>query len=550
VPLSTMKPSRCNALRRWAGQRTQSLCVLGFAVVLTVVGTLSLPPMIGDEVTHFYMLDHQAETLPRANFAAPIPASWRPLGVEVRYYPHAMLWHYALSIPYHFLGQAAWVVQCFHGLFLLQLLLGVRRVMLGDKKNNAVAWLGLAAVASLPMTVLFSVVFYQDVPATAQVVWAFYYLRQKKWIKSALFLSLAVSLKENMLLFVPGYGLALIRVYWGHWLRMLRASVGSMLMVLAACAAMALTLHSRGLEYYPMRNVDVICNRVSAAFSSAKPPKAVTKGGDPKKGEAPKKAPSLSLYSDDVIANHPGDLRIPRNWVLYGGGIAPLVLLLACLGWFQRRRALARDALAEKDDVMDAVMLIGGCTDLLLTYYMLRTSPDARFFFPGAVLCLMGIIRVAHSAPLRKVWLPCLMLAALLQAGAVLAQTWTLRRVPNGIAEAITYLEQHPPRSNRVFMYPEGNYRLFPTSHDWYLGNELRSLWKGDNDDRLALLHKRHVGAIVVKNHLVGPIDADMNNLGVYPEAFVDDLENDSRFIKVLENKAVRIYTVPAAAKP
>jgi hypothetical protein len=41
-----------------------------------------------------------------------------------------------------------------------------------------------------------------------------------------------------------------------------------------------------------------------------------------------------------------------------------------------------------------------------------------------------------------------------------------------------------------------------------------------------------------------------MNNLGVYPEAFVDDLENDSRFIKVLENKAVRIYTVPAAAKP
>ncbi|MDE0839116.1 MAG: hypothetical protein OSB41_08680, partial [Kiritimatiellae bacterium] len=133
----------------------------------------------------------------------------------------------------------------------------------------------------------------------------------------------------------------------------------------------------------------------------------------------------------------------------------------------------------------------------------------------------------------------------LIQSGGVLYKTYALRSVPIGIRDAIQFLDQNPPEPNRVFMYPEGNYRLFPCPHDWYLGYRLRDFWSGNNDERIALLNKRKVGALVVKSHLVGEIDADMNNLGVYPSPFVKDIEADPRFIKIFENSAVRVFSVP-----
>jgi hypothetical protein len=38
------------------------------------------------------------------------------------------------------------------------------------------------------------------------------------------------------------------------------------------------------------------------------------------------------------------------------------------------------------------------------------------------------------------------------------------------------------------------------------------------------------VAAVVLKSHLAGEIDTDMNNLGVYPAPFFDDIETDLRF--------------------
>jgi hypothetical protein len=133
---------------------------------------------------------------------------------------------------------------------------------------------------------------------------------------------------------------------------------------------------------------------------------------------------------------------------------------------------------------------------------------------------------------------------AILQGSQVLAKTYQLRHVSPEIRAAMDYLKSNPPSPNRVFMYPEGHYRIFPCDHNWYLGYRLRELWRGDNDQRIALFSRYKVGAIVVKKKLVRDVSPDTHDLGVYPAAFVRDIERDPRFQKRFENSAVVIYSI------
>lgn len=94
-------------------------------------------------------------------------------------------------------------------------------------------------------------------------------------------------------------------------------------------------------------------------------------------------------------------------------------------------------------------------------------------------------------------------------------------------------------------MYPEGNYRLFSVLPEWYMNYKLREFWKADNDMRIRMLNQFGIGAVVIKKHLIGEVDEDIINLGVYPSFFVKDLRNDSRFENVFENDGILIFRVP-----
>jgi hypothetical protein len=188
-----------------------------------------------------------------------------------------------------------------------------------------------------------------------------------------------------------------------------------------------------------------------------------------------------------------------------------------------------------------------GLSYMALTAWCLPDAPDARFFMPGLIFCIVPVAEHVVALPCRRLWMVVLTVLAVAQGGAVLKKTYALRHVPAGVWEAIDYLREHKPTPNVVFMYPEGNYRLFPCRHEWYLNYRLRRFWKADNDKRLTMLRDKRVGAIVVKKHLVGKMDPAMHNLGLYPDTFVRDIEGDPRFRKVLDNKDVAIYWLPSA---
>lgn len=134
---------------------------------------------------------------------------------------------------------------------------------------------------------------------------------------------------------------------------------------------------------------------------------------------------------------------------------------------------------------------------------------------------------------------------ALLQGGYVLNKTYKLRNVSAGITAGIEYLKVHKSDIGCVFMYPEGNYRLFPVQHEWYLGYRLREFWRGDSNLRIKMLSDYGIDAIVIKKHLVASVDEAITNLGVYPKGFVTDIQEDNRFVQVFDNEELSIFRVP-----
>ena len=136
----------------------------GYAVL--IIGWLTPRPMVGDEVTHFYMLSKQADYLSKPNFYADIPTNWG--GTEVRRYPHSFLWHYIGAVLYRLTGKSFYTLQLYQTLFWAQLL--IFAYLLAKSRNgikNRSVLLYVILISSLPVAIIFSVTFYQDVPMAA-----------------------------------------------------------------------------------------------------------------------------------------------------------------------------------------------------------------------------------------------------------------------------------------------------------------------------------------------------------------------------------------------
>ncbi len=524
------------------------LLIAAAALAVLWSGLRAPQAMVGDEVTHYYMLVHQAQLLPEASFESHIPTGWGT--TEVRGYPHANLWHYVGAWLYR--ARPSFVlIQVYQVLFLVQLL--VAAFFLIRRRPNATTpsiLLYLLLLASLPITLIFSMTFYQDVPVTAQVVTAFCLLDRRRWLWATAFMMLALGIKETSFLFLPAFlaFLFLQRIGGARTEPRRAVRVGKTLLPLVvACVLLWFPMRTsdRLLQsyggYYPFQQLK---SAVEQARKWALPPPPAPKADAI--GSASAESPSVSRYEAEIIANHPGDLRQPLNWILYGG---LLLWLVVGLGLF-RRVAEGRAPADWRKTLAEQWPLWVGLSFLLPTAYLLKTSPDARFFLPAIPFVLLPFVESFSRLPRQRIWMSLWVALAIAQSGFVLSKAVRLRQVTPELKEGMAYLAQNPPPHRRVFMYPEGNYRLFPVEHDWYLQYRLRDFWRGNNDFRLQLLVQNGVGAIVVKKHLVGPVDRDIKNLGVYPDYFVAEIAADARFRKVFDNPALAIYEFDASGLP
>jgi len=528
---------------------TAPIIILLAVGAVTLVGMLAPQVMIGDEVTHYYMMETQSKDLMEPNFLAKIPTGWGE--TEVRRYPHSFLWHYFGAVLFYISGGSFFIIQLYQALFLAQLL-GVAYLLArsrgGVESRSALVYLLL--VASLPMTLIFSVAFYQDVPMTAQVLTAFYLLRKNRWFLASLFLGFGLGLKVTAILFFPAFFSCLM--VWTYK----RKSVTRMILVLS-CSLLIVSGFTFGFSkilkeygnatFYPAIKIEQIIKQVSQYLSTNAQAAEFIEHEQAVTTPVKKAKSVVSERMAEVIANHPGDLHIKSNYFVYGGGLLYLCFAGVVLSFFlQIFGKRSRDY----SMVSPFWLWATGLSYFVFVAYFLRFTPDARFFFPGLMFCMLPIAERMVRLPKQR-WIVIFITAiALVQSGYALVKTYHLRRVSPEINEAIHYLQEHPPQPRTVFMYPEGNYRLFPVPHEWYLHYYLRDFWRADNDSRIKTLQEFGIGAVVIKKHLVAEVDDNITNLGVYPTWFVEDLRNDKRFVRLFENSQVVIYQIPNSVEP
>ncbi|MBA4388442.1 MAG: hypothetical protein C0404_10710 [Verrucomicrobia bacterium] len=504
-------------------------------------GMSATQPMVADEVVHYYMVLTQAKKLPAPNVSVEMPVRGR---IHKRLYPHVFLWHYAGAVVWKFLGQAFWSVQIYHSLFWLQLLVSMWLLAKALRPGDAVVGLlNVVILASLPMCLLFSVLLFQDLPATAQVITSLMFLCRRQLWGSLVFMGIALSLKVTVFVFLPAYLFCIAAFFWRTerpWRTVLRLFM-SVAIIVAMCAPMAMALHKLGWSYYPVVTTAQYLKRLG-----------IIDKNNPvfRQGAIPVAAPNV-VKNDNVdvikpeICAHPGDLRIPVNWVLYFGGVFYVLVLFSIVGAILLRSRSQGILSREELCLTGAAIWI-----LAMTAYHMRTAPDARFFMPGVVILVLPLARLASAVPWRRVWLPMLVAVAALQTGVVLSKTASLRKISPAMQEAIDFTYTLGSYgNNNIFMYPEGHERFMGGSVEWYLGYELRDLWRGNNDERIRLLQKYKTGVVIVKKNRIKAVSPDTVDLGVYPESFVNDIRQDPRFTKLFENSAVIIFLVPGNGK-
>lgn len=514
------------------------------------VGQMTSQAMIGDEVTHYYMLTKQAKNLSTPNFFAEIPMATGD--IETRRYPHSFLWHYGGALIYAATRGAFAAIQVYQLFFLVQLL-SVAYLLARDRQGveTRSALLYILVLASLPLTLIFSVAFYQDVPMTAQALTAFYLLRRQKWFIAALFMSLAIGFKVTAALFYPAFFLLLF--YWQvrktGWLKGTTAFLCALAIVLVATWSIGRAIVTYGhSEFYPQAQLERLIKNTKNVFESHIPvlsERAGVSNLNTNLSARPSAPKEIQESQPQIIANHPGDLRIKENYLVYGGIVLWLVAIQGLIGNLFYRFSSRCSIIYRESSFW--LYFVGGTYTLIAIWYI-RTSPDARFFLPGLPFLLLPLVEKAICIPKPKVLITILAALAFLQGGYVLQKTYRLRALTPEIKEGIQYLQKNPPAGN-IFMYPEGNYRFFPAQHEWYLGYHLREFWRADNDERLQLLDKFNISLVVIKKHLVAPVDKQITNLGVYPVDFVEEIAADSRFDKTFENDQLLIYQITTSKR-
>lgn len=532
--------------KKWTQARAYERIIIGLVAVaylaVLTVGLLSREPMIGDEVQHYFMLVTQAGQLPSPTVDAVVPVY---VGKDhVRHYPHVFLWHYVGAVLWKYLGRSFAVVQIYQSLFYLQLMISGWLLMRHETKRvlPMAELLCVVGLASLPLTLIFTVAFYQDVPAVAQLVTSLLLLRRGRLFMSLVFLCVGLWFKESVTVVLPAYLVCVVAFDWGRERPLkLVSRAGIVVAVFVLHSLLAIHVMAKtGCNYYPVKTVRHQLQNAQQAIQRTLAEHGSSVGSRPAASAGVAQPPPIESRKYSVISTSPGDLRLPINWLIYGGGVFWGLAVAGILGiaWGRRR---------DQGGTGTCGWLAGlAAWCLIAIAFQMKEAPDARFFLPAIILFLFPLCRWAATLPWKRIWIPALCLAAVVQSTVVLGKTYDLRQVRPGVREAIAYLTAHPPQPNEVFMYPEGNARLLPCAHNWYLSYGLRDFWRASNDERLTVLHKRRLGAIVVKKYLVGSLDPAMNNLGIYPDYFVRDIENDKRFAKVLDNRDVAIYLVPS----
>ncbi len=493
------------------------------------VGLLAPGPMIGDEVAHFYLLDAIATHLPGLTLTYYIPASWCPSALE-HYCNHTFLWHLAGALIYRIVPHV-FAVQVYQLLFFLQFLtvfyLFARDLTRRD--YYIVSW-ALLLMWSIPMFLLFGVLFYKDVPVAAQIITVFYLIYRRKYIPSLIFWVVALLVKETAVIMLPA-----LLFYYIWRLRRERIRMYAMVSSCFWLAAGTFIIEGVILMRVLPNTTPLIIEQLQSTFPWL--------GG----GTVVKSSP-MTVEG----GNCPGNLNVLYNWLIYPGLGFWLGLGMALWGVGirfcrrRRRRSLWGRTVLSSYGVI--ALLIALSYIIPATLLLWPDNCDIRYYCPAMPFLIFSFVYWSRGLLHRfKFIFPVVAVVLLVQTGMVFSKIVKMRRLSPEVCEAITFLseQKHGIPAARIFMYPEGNSRFFPYEAIWTRDNLYFDIMNAENRRRAEIWREHQVAFVVVRKYMESDIAPESPYFGTYPVHFVEDLRNDPRrFPLLLENAQIIVFGI------
>ncbi len=452
---------------------------------------------VGDEVFHY--------RLAKAIYAGP----WRPLfdplihsSEIVKFdYVNAMLWHTLLAILWKLTGVSFAAAQAYHAGYYVLLVVGTYLLAktLYDKEHGLIS---AGIVATAPMMVSFSVLFYMDIPVTALSVFGLFLIAKRRYRWAGAVLGLAFLTKRNAYLLAPGF--TFLVFYFGNpgWKERVKRGL-SFLVPLGG-----VVLPEFCFRYYKFGTL--------TGFTEIEPI-----------------YPNPPLDRNWLVAG----VGNPLSWVQYFG-----IALLVLIGVYVVRRA------TRKRDLFLWISIAGYVFFYLISF---RGWYDVRYLAP--VTPFVAVLAAKGWSGLRHRYMKTLLVGiGLLQFGAVSYYVYVHRQIPPAVEEGFEYIRAHTLEEDRI-MYPEVNLAEWTGRPMMWRSRislvELPYLfWKANAEEAGRILNRYGIGYILVQKSRIYD-DSRTHHLGGYPRSFVKKLPAFPFLKLVFENEALDLWKIGEKAK-
>jgi 4-amino-4-deoxy-L-arabinose transferase-like glycosyltransferase len=442
---------------------------------------------LGDENYHFRKASLFAEYGSRLAYD-PLYGPDIPPGIP---YFDGPAWHTGLAILWRLTGQTVLAAQAYQAAWLV-LLIGCAFMAGSALGGPQAGWWSLLAAATMPASLFFSVVLYNEVAMLALMMLGLCLALRRWYVISGIALGLAFMVKPTACIVFPAFLLAIILLTDVPWRK---RALAALLFCLGTALVVGPDLWWR---HEHLGTVGMVY--MSRSGGSDAVPEVIRQ-------MLREKGPETFYWTSSVL--NPADIVMHLGVVVTAG----LVLALAWL----RRATAGRLALTLALALFLAAEVFQTVRDGTLD---VRYAMGA-FFLP---VLLAGPVLAQWVAKRR--WLAWVLIAvAILQAGAVMAKAASMRRLPAGQIQAIRRIADLP-------IHRQPGYVICPDSTISTYGNR-PILWAAINpgpffftwppDKQWLLLDYFGVEYIVIPRARIYD-DSQAKHTGGYPKSWVEAL--------------------------
>lgn len=475
------------------------LLILISYLLLVIVG-LTSEICLGDEVHHYRF----AKLIYQGGKRLAEDPLYTSMGCWPKYpFISPPLWHILLVIFWKITGGISFYTAQIYQSIYYALLILFTYLLAKELYTQKEAWYSAIIIATCPMIVSFSILFYIDVPLAALVTICFYLIIKKIYFLAGLLVGLICATKLSGCFFIPAFiFLFFLNIFYDRVIKKIKNLFYFFLPALCVLIF--------NLGYF--RDYKVLNYNALDSFKNIG-------------GILIQRFIKSPLRVGEYLNS---SLTKPIDIVKYFG----FVLIISLITYFIYKKY-------QKKDIFLWITIV---TYMAFYIYIFGLGSDVRYIMP--IVPLLIILSSKSLAILNKKVLYLLFFMCVIQFGVTGLYVNINRRIPRGIKEGFNYIKQYLPE-DAVILYPEENF---------IEGTQRRAVWANvydreaffwppNDEEAIKQLKLNKVSYIAIKKSRIYD-DSKAHHFGGYPKSFIERLQKNNLAQLVFNNTQIEIWKI------